>query len=180
MIGTSAFLIHLMYVVGGLFFMGVGIGCFIKSKQKSIFIFIGFGTIFFLIATFNFVEIIKSYSQLSGLEAQEIARIRVGDQVVSEPGQLRIVVNGLRNMKWFFPDHGGWAETILMGILFKSGEKQLLQVGYYLRQEGAVVGFLRLKGTKYYPSSATIYAFCPELPKALLKVGIHLPKKKKH
>lgn len=174
MIGTSAFLIRLGAIVVGLFLVSIGTAILIKTRRAAVLLFLGFGAIFLFVGVVSFVNQVSSHSFLAGLSAKDIAGFQVGKNPVTRPEHVELLMEALQNKKWFASNHGGWAKEEYMVIVFKTGEKRYFKVGYYLRREGAVVGFYyRTRGLRM----GVVRVFCPKLPKALSEIGIPLPSK---
>ena len=145
MIGSSAFFIRVAFLLGGLFFVSLPIFIYFHSKIKSIFIFLGFGLIVLFLSVFSLVKDLKNHAFLSSLSSRKIECIWIEKEVICEANKIEKIVNGLRNKRWFAPNHGGWAKQVPLGILFKSGEKRVLLAARYLRREGVVIKFCRIK-----------------------------------
>jgi hypothetical protein len=111
---------------------------------------------------------VKKHSILSGLATDQVSRIQISKQTISDPSDLSPIIAALNDNEWFSSNHGGWAEMVPLIITMKSGEEHRFQVGYYLKEEGAVIKFYR----GHWQDG---FAFSGKLPTALKEIGLALP-----
>jgi hypothetical protein len=173
MIGTSSFILELaMPIFVGIFIL-IGIRPSSEKKKKSHYFTLGFLILIWLIVGIRYFNQMRNHIILGSLDANAISQIQVGGKTFTEGDHLRLISESLRDNKWFSSNHGGFAEAMPLIITFKSGRTRRFRTSYYLRQEGAIILFYRGKGISYWDDG---YAFCPNLPVTLNRLGLQLPK----
>lgn len=172
MIGTSSFLIELMPIVFPLLFLAGGIFTVKVEKSKIGYLLITFAVVVGFIMGVRYFYQVRNHMLLDSLAGGEIAEIQVGTMALTQNQQIELVVDALRDNRWFSANHGGWAKTLPLVIKFKDGSLQRFRVAYYLRQEGAIIEFFRGTDSSYWADG---YAFCPRLPGTLNEIGICIP-----
>lgn len=111
---------------------------------------------------------------LEQLSLDEVASIEVNDRPVTGRNDLARLIAALHEVEWFSSNHGGWAQVVPLVIRMKSGPDKRFMVGYYLREEGAVIIFYRGDYSGTYAADG--YAFSRGLPQALEGMNMVLPK----
>jgi hypothetical protein len=171
MIGGSSLLTEIMGVAVPVTFLALGLGLLVFRRQKSGLVIVVFAGLMALMMGVRFVQQVKKHSILNGLATDQVSRIQIGTRFISDSNDLSCVVNALKDNEWFSSNHGGWAEMVALIITMKSGEEHRFQVGYYLREEGAVIRFYR----GHWQDG---FAFSRELPAALKEIGLTLSSQK--
>lgn len=168
MIGISSFLIEVMGVLVPAVFLVLGLGVLISRRHAPGLLIAVFAGLMALMMGVRFAQQVKKHAILSGLATEQVSRIQIGKQAISDPDDLSPVISALKGNEWFSSNHGGWAEMVPLIITMKSGEEHRFQVAYYLREEGAVIKFYR----GHWQDG---FAFSRRLPAALKEIGLALP-----
>ncbi|MGH2405506.1 MAG: hypothetical protein ACRDGN_13750 [bacterium] len=172
MIGAPSFLIESAGVVFPLLFFTAGLAAVIRERQKVALLVVGFGALMLALMGIRFVHQVDNRFVLYHLTPNQVAQIRLGTRRVSERRHVAIIVDALKNTRWFSANHGGWADELPLVIVLRSGEQHRFRVAYYLRQEGAVIAFSRGGDRVRWHDG---YAFSGSLPRSLKRVGLTLP-----
>jgi hypothetical protein len=127
-------------------------------------------------------RIINVRDQVAHLSIDQVDDFQVDGKSLPKNGQLTQVIKELNHLEDFSPDHGGWAQQVVCVITTRSGQEYRFRVGYYLRQEGAVIEFFQGDGDSAYETKGHIsyqiegYAFSKNPPKVFADAGIVLPR----
>jgi len=113
-----------------------------------------------------------SLRTFESLRANEVARVTVGDKIISDEACIASIVDTLHECKYFSSSHGGWADEIRFDITMKDGKKDSFLVALYLRRPGAVLR-KRIGNSRAYTTFDC--AFTEELPAVLTGLGAELP-----
>jgi hypothetical protein len=116
-------------------------------------------------------------SALRNLSSDEVSFIRVGDHVIEKTADVKVVVDKLRDLKWYVhtAGDGGWGRAEDMIVHLKSGEERRYRIGRMNKQEGAIVDFISQNASLDIISHHG-YALSSGLPQALDQVGVQLPR----
>ena len=174
MIGISALLISLGFV---LFPLLAGWAIYLdwhSRRAKHNLLFLAFISLFFLVCANRLLHNLAYHHELRTMSASEVSGFEVEGKVISNPRDISHVVSALNGATWFSYNHGGAARRVPMTVHFVAGGRSDYHVGYYIREEGAVIEFSQRWGdgvVVFYGE-----AFCRGLPKALEDAGVPLPK----
>jgi hypothetical protein len=179
-IGFTAWLPKLGFLLVGFIFVGVLCGEWMRillGRSRPTPKLFGISAFILLWAGLvgqPFVREILLHRNLHSLRPDSIASIEVNGRSLTERDQIATVTSVLNSPQWFSVNHGGWADAVPLIIHLKSGAVQYYGVGYYLRQEGAVVNSTPAPGPHFIRGSSG-YVFYQELPAVLTRAGITLP-----
>ena len=172
MIGNSSLLIESFSFLLPLATLVAVLGMALTSPRKpALYLALALTAAISILSGVRFANQLGSHQVLSDLQPEEVALIQVGERSLSHPRDVSLVVGALQESEWFSSQHGGWGTTVPLTITLASGQKYGFPVGYYLRQEGAVIVFRRYIGG-YWDDG---YAFSRRLPGVLKGLGILLP-----
>jgi len=121
-----------------------------------------------------FVREFFLHHNLQNLRPDSVASIEANGRSLTDRGEIAAVTAVLNHPQSFSVNHGGWADTVPLIIHLKSGSTQYYEVGYYLRQEGAVVDSTPGPGP-HFIRWASGYVFYQDLPSVLARAGVTLP-----
>jgi hypothetical protein len=128
--------------------------------------------VFLFIFPIRFIRQVWDHGFLTGLRAEDVKAITVGNRTFTSPREVDAIVQGLNRAEWFTSNHGGWASNVDLLILKRSGEEQYFQVALYLKEPGAVITFVRARGRITWQDG---YAFSRNLPAVLQGLDAPLP-----
>lgn len=120
---------------------------------------------------------LQNRATLHSLTPASVDFIEVGDARLQQGSDVNEVVGELRSSRWYVhtAGDGGWAQTVDLVVHLKSGAELHYRVGRMLRQDGAIVDFIRQNpGSQFVGHYG--YAWVKGLPQVLDRVGISLPK----
>lgn len=172
MIGISSFLIELMPLIAPLIFIANGVYKVIVHKQKRGYLFIVFASIIGIMMSVRYFHQVSNHIMLRSLTTSEVSTITVGNTQFSEDDQLQPIIGALNDKQWFSVNHSGWGDAVPLIITLQDGTTIRYRIRYYLRQEGAVIEFSRRARSGRWVDG---YAFCPQLPSELKRLGAQLP-----
>lgn len=172
MIGAASFITELLsfLIPLSLFLSALYLTWF--KKQKGGYLFAALTGLALLVMGGRYICQVSNHVLLNHLSADDVAEIQIGKSIVSQQSDVGRVVEALNESRWFSSNHGGWAEAVPLVIRMKNGQAHRFGVGYYLRQEGAVIEFHRDWGSVRLSDG---YGFSGRLPSVLKQVGILLP-----
>ena len=114
---------------------------------------------------------VQNRRTLQSLRMEDVRRVRVGKQRITDPGQIEAVVEALNRIEWFSANHGGWGERQWLVLDLKDGGQRAFIVANYQREEGAVIHFGRpARGGGFHDG----YAFSRSLPAVLQEASAPL------
>lgn len=172
MIGTSSFILELMGALFPLTIFGFAVHWLWSKKQKSGYLFVALAGLMLSLMGTRYAYQLSHHLFLRGLSADEVNRIQIGDSVITKESDIRLVVAALNERQWFSSNHGGWGKTVRLEITLRNDPARAYQVGYYLKEEGAVIEFSRKWGSSRWYDG---YAFSARLPEVLKQIGALLP-----
>jgi hypothetical protein len=171
MIGTSSFLLESGVVLA---LVAMFLGCLfyaIAKKQRGVLVVAGGVLIMLALMGTRFWFQVANHGVLASLTTNDVAAIRISGRTVTEPVDLERIVSALKDKQWFSSNHGGWDKPVWMGLIRTDGTTNRFLVGYYTRQEGAVIEFGR---SGRFGRWSDGYAFSESLPAALKQAGVSL------
>ena len=174
MIGFSSFMIELMGALFPLtFFLAAAHSIWFKRERTTVKpAFVVFAGVMLALMGTRYLNQVGHHLFLSQLSGDQVSQIQVGGAEISKSADIALVVGALNERRWFSSNHGGWAEPTEMVITMKSGEQHRYPVGYYQRQEGAIIEFTRRWRFGTWHDG---YVFCDKLPSVLKQLGVTLP-----
>ena len=124
------------------------------------------------VSSWRFAREIQTRHFLTSLRTQEVEWFSIGAQKVTDESKKYVLVKALREIQWFSPHHGGWAQPVDLHVRLRSGQERYFQIATYLREPGVAIDFAVPKGRAGLHAG---YAFSRALPGALAGIGIELP-----
>ena len=171
MIGTSALLIQLLPAALAAALLTFGLYRAFVARALDGVVFLIIGIVLASLLGPRLLHQVKSHNQLATLDAASIEKISLGEVVISDTESISVIAKALRNIEWFSPRNQSWGRKVTLGLSFKNGQKQQLIARYYPDPEGAVLEFTRATSSGTWHDG---YAFCPDLPNALMQTPASL------
>jgi hypothetical protein len=128
-----------------------------------------FGIMFFGFLTNRVLREVRFHSELSRLRAEVVDRIEVGNQIVTDRGQIAEIVQILNSPEWFSLRRGDAADKVSIVIRLTSGQRYHYEATRYQHGEGAAL-------VSHSPGGwDNGEVLCRKLPASLAKAGVTLP-----
>lgn len=142
-----------------------------KRRKKALYLVAILALIPFFMYGAAYFNLMKSHQFLRELSAPDVSTIQVGEQTISDPVKLQIIVYALNHEEWLGRlGHKTVPEPLI--ITTKNGDVRRFQLSYALWRKGAVIDFSP-PGDSF--SLWAGFAFCEGLTHALKQAGIALP-----
>ena len=128
---------------------------FVKPKKsKAISAVRAFFALLFLLYAAHFYAMANSHAYLSNLRPEQVGRIEVGEQTLTEPAEIEPIVQALNETQWFSGRANRWKRLspMPMVIVHGDGTRRTLHVSGPGPEEGVLIDFFR--GRLFYSSGS--------------------------
>ena len=174
MIGIPAFLIGVGFSIFPLLFLWAVYYNWRHTNNSGNLVPLAFLALFFLVTSNQFVHNVANHLEVRLMRPAAVTQVDVDGKAITNPQEFTPIVSALNDSTWFSYNHGGAARRVQLVIYFSNGARRSYDVGYYRRQEGAVIEF-RHHG-RFGITTSYGEAFSAKLPKALADAGQPLPR----